>query len=157
MRGHIIFESVLSLHLVQPLLPRGIVGLQSAFHLSQCRAIALTLACTVGDFLHWLLPISNTKTQMWYVLKFYLDFPCEWRIYNMTAHLKRERDDTVAICDLQHSQSFSRSDGVHSGIGTNVWRNLPSLWADGGSRFLENTDTHWPKYSLTPVESNLMY
>jgi len=56
----------------------------------------------------------------------------------MTAHLKRERDDALLlICDLQHSQSFSRSD-VHSGIGTNVWRNVPFLWADGGSRVLRN-------------------
>jgi len=52
MRGHIIFESVLSLLLVQPLLPTGVEGLQSAFHLSQCRAIALTLASTVGELLH---------------------------------------------------------------------------------------------------------
>jgi hypothetical protein len=52
MRGHITFESVLSLHLVQPLLPTSVEGLQSAFQLSWCHAIALTLASNVSGFLH---------------------------------------------------------------------------------------------------------
>jgi len=52
MRGHIIFESVLSLHLVQPVLPTGVEGLQSSFHLSRCRAIGLTMASTVSELLH---------------------------------------------------------------------------------------------------------
>jgi len=72
----------------------------------------------------------------------------------MTAHLKTERDDALLlICDLQHSQSFSRSDVVQSGIGTNVWRNLSFLWADGSSRVLQNRHPLNQLHCLTPVQS----
>ena len=82
---------ITSLHLVKPLLLICVEGLQGVFHLSQSQAIALTPVSTVGDFIYWLLPISNKKTQMQYVLKFYWDFPCEWRIYNTTAHFKTRK------------------------------------------------------------------
>jgi len=68
----------------------------------------------------------------------------------------------LLICDLQHSQSFYRSDAVQSGTETNVWRNLPPLWAGHGRRWRHQVSwEHWhPLTELqyhTPVQGDLIY
>ena len=97
-------STITSLHLVKPLLLTGVEGLQSAFHLSQPQARALTLVSTVGDFLYWLLPISNTKTQMQYVLQFYVDVAREQWIYNNRPFLYEKE---MTLCwDYRFSQPW---------------------------------------------------